>query len=123
MPLTSMPDNNWWLLSYVRCHSCVQILAEGASRMLLRFARVPGYCMDCSKFQMQPGCAAFVDLKQAYDSVQHPLVWASLQCREVHDKMLAAPQPLYAGGTMSMKVYGKSGTNGTAKVGVRQDCP
>lgn len=37
--------------------------------------------------------------------------------------MLAAPQPLYAGGTMSMKVCGKSGTYGIAKVGVRRIVP
>ena len=66
---------------------------------------------------------AFVDLKKAYDSVQHPLLWASLQRKGVHGKMLAAIQSLYDGGTMSMKISGKSGATGTAQVGVRQGCP
>ena len=37
--------------------------------------------------------------------------------------MLAAIQSLYDGGTMSMKISGKSGASGTAQVGVRQGCP
>ena len=64
-----------------------------------------------------------VDLRKAYDSVQHPLLWASLQRKGVHDKVLAAIQPLYSGGTMSMKICGRAGATGTAQVGVRQGCP
>lgn len=37
------------------------------------------HLIDRSKFQKQPLFTAFVDLKKAYDSVQHPLLWASLQ--------------------------------------------
>ena len=80
--------------------------------------------IERSKFRKQPMFTAFVDLKKAYDSVQHPLLWASLQRKGVHGKMsVAAIQSLYDGGTMSMKVSGKSGATGTAQVGVRQGCP
>ena len=51
------------------------------------------HLIDRSRFQKQPLFAAFVDLK-AYDSVQHPLLWASLQRKGIHGKMLAAIQSL-----------------------------
>ena len=57
--------------------------------------------IDRARFQKQPLFAAFVDLRKAYDSVQHPLLWASLQRKGVHGKMLAAIQSLYSGGAMS----------------------
>ena len=34
--------------------------------------------IERSRFRKQPMFTAFVDLKKAYDSVQHPLLWASL---------------------------------------------
>ena len=79
--------------------------------------------IDRSKSQKQPLFAAFVDLKKAYDSVQHPLLWAALQRKGIHGKMLAGIQSLYDGGDMSMKISGSSGASGTARVGVRQGCP
>ena len=79
--------------------------------------------IDRSRFQKQPLFAAFVDLKKAYDSVQHDLLWASLQRLGVHGSMLAAVQSLYNGGTMRMKISGRAGASGTARVGVRQGCP
>ena len=79
--------------------------------------------IDRSRFQKQPLFAAFVDLRKAYDNVQHPLLWASLQRKGVHGKMLAAIQSLYSGGAMSMKICGRAGATGTAQVGVRQGCP
>ena len=79
--------------------------------------------IDRCKPQKQPLFAAFVDLKQAYDSVQHPLLWASLQRKGIHGKMLAGIQSLYDGGDMSTKISGSSGALSTARVGVRQGCP
>ena len=79
--------------------------------------------IDRSKSQQQPLFAAFVDLKKAYDSVQHPLLWAALQRKGIHGKMLAGIQSFYDGGGMSMKISGSSGASGTARVGVRQACP
>ena len=79
--------------------------------------------IDRSKSQKQPLFAAFVDLKKAYDSVQHPLLWASLQRKGIHGEMLAGIQSLYDGEDMSMKTSGSSGASGTARVGVRQGCP
>ena len=79
--------------------------------------------IDRSRFQKQPLFAAFVDLKKAYDSVQHDLLLASLQRLGVHGSMLAAVQSLYDGGTMRMKISGRAGASGTARVGVRQGCP
>ena len=79
--------------------------------------------IDRSKSQKQPLFAAFVDLKKAYDSVQHPLLWASLQLKGIHGKMLAGVQSLYDGGEMSMKISGSYGASSTARVGVRQGCP
>ena len=64
-----------------------------------------------------------MDLRKAYDSVQHPLLWASLQRKGVRGKMLAAIQSLYSGGAMSLKICGRAGATGTAQVGVRQGCP
>ena len=49
---------------------------------------------------------AFVDLKQAYVSMQHPLLRASSQRKELHSKLLAAMHSLYTGKTMRMKVCG-----------------
>ena len=79
--------------------------------------------IDRSRFQKQPLFATFMDLRKAYDSVQHPLLWASLQRKGVHGKVLAAIQSLYSGGTMSMKICGRAGATGTAQVGVRQGFP
>ena len=76
------------------------------------------HLVDRSRFHKQPLFTAFV----AYDSRQHQLLWASLQRKGVHGKMLAAIQSLYAGGSMSKKVCGSSGASGTAQVGVRQGC-
>ena len=73
--------------------------------------------------QKQPLFAAFVDLKKAYDNVHHPLLWASLQRKGIHGKMLAGIQSLYDGGDISMEISGSSGASGTARVGVRQGCP
>ena len=70
--------------------------------------------IDRSRFQKQPLFAAFEDLTKAYDSVQHPLLWASLQRKGVQGKMLAAIQSLYSGGAMSMKICGRAGATGTA---------
>ena len=81
------------------------------------------HLLDRSKFQKQPLFTAFVDLKKAYDNVQYPLLWASLQRKGVHGKLLAAIQSWYAGGSVSAKVCGSSGASGTAQVGVRQGCP
>ena len=50
-------------------------------------------------------------------------LWASLQRKGVHGKMLAAIQSLYSGDTMGMKICGRAGATGTAQVGVRQGCP
>ena len=87
------------------------------------WALLDGHLIDRSRFQKQPLFAAFVDLRKAYDSVQHPLLWASLQRKGVHGKMLAAIQSLYSGCAMSMKICGRAGATGTAQVGVRQGCP
>ena len=50
--------------------------------------------IDRAKFQKRPLFAASVDLRKVYDSVQHPLLWASLQRKGAHGKMLAAIQSL-----------------------------
>ena len=47
------------------------------------------HLMDRSRCQNHPLFAAFVDIGKAYDSMKHPLLWASLQRKEVHGKMLA----------------------------------
>ena len=92
------------------------MLAEWAEFLSLSLSLLP----DRSRFQKQPLSAAFVDLRKAYDSVQHPLLWTSLQRKGVHGKMLAAIQSLYSGGAMSMKICGRAGATGMAQVGVRQ---
>ena len=66
--------------------------------------------IDRARFQKQPLFAAFVDLKKAYDSVQHPLLWAFLQRKKVHGKMLAAIQYLCSGGAIAQAASAKSAT-------------
>ena len=79
--------------------------------------------IDRSQFQKQPLFAAFVDLKKAYDSVQHDLLWASLQGLGVQGSILAAVRSLYDAGTMRMKISCRADADGTARVRVRQGCP
>ena len=58
-----------------------------------------------AEFEKQPQLAAFVELKKPYDSVQHPLLWALLQGKGVHGKLLAAVQSLYDGGNPRQVVF------------------
>ena len=79
--------------------------------------------VDRFKLEKQPFFAAFVNLKKAYDSVQHELLWAALQRVVVHGAMLAAIQSMSNGVTTRMKVLGKARAAGTARDGVRQGLP
>ena len=66
---------------------------------------------DRCTFQKQPSFTASVNLKN--DSVQHPLLDASLQRKGVHGTMLEALlQSLCLAVTMSMKVCSSSGASG-----------
>ena len=76
--------------------------------------------IDRSKSQKQPLFASFC---RPQEGLQHPLLWAALQRKGIHGKMLAGIQSLYDGGDMSMKMSGSSGASGTARVGFRQGCP
>ena len=62
-----------------------------------------------------------MDLRKAYDSVQHPFLWAPLQHKHIYGNMLAAIQSLYSVDAMSVEICGKA--SGIAQVGVRQGCP
>ena len=59
-----------------------------------------------------------MDVKKADDNIQQPLLWASLQRKGIHGKMLAGIQSSNDGGDMSMKMSGSSasGTAGSGKV-------
>ena len=65
---------------------------------------------------------SFVDLRKAYDTVQH-LIWARLEAIGVSPKMLAAIKSLYASGTLSTKVGGVAAPSLVQQTRVQQGCP
>ena len=79
--------------------------------------------IDRAILQQRPLFVSFVDLQQAYDTVQHGLLWARLEGIGLGPKMLAAIKFLYASGTLSMKVRGAAGPSLVQQNGVRQGCP
>ena len=54
--------------------------------------------------------------------LRHPLLWAHLQRKGVHGKVLAGIHSFKSEGTMSMKICSRAGATGTAQVVVRQQC-
>ena len=79
--------------------------------------------IDRARIRGVPLFTCFVDIQKAYDSVQHPLLWARLQKIGIHAKILAAIQSLYSSGTISMKIGGTVGPPEVQQVEVRQGCP
>ena len=64
-----------------------------------------------------------VDLEKAFDSVDRPLLWASLQRAGIGGRMLATLQALYANVPVCVKTAeGMSGTF-QSTIGVKQGCP
>ena len=65
----------------------------------------------------------FLDLKSAYDFVQHPLLWNILSRLGVHGTMLAAVQSLYKESKIAINISGRYGQARSTCAGVRQGCP
>ncbi len=63
-----------------------------------------------------------MDLRKAYDTVQHELLWDRLRQIGVSPRMLAAVQSLYATGTLAMRIDGTAGQPAVQHMGVRQGC-
>ena len=79
--------------------------------------------INTARISRRPLCACFVDLQQAYDTVQHHLLWNKLESIGVGRRMLAAIRSLYSSGTLSMKMAGTAGEPRIQQMGVRQGCP
>ena len=71
----------------------------------------------------QPLFACFIDLKGAYDRVQRPLLWATLQNLGLGSRMQQAVRSLYADPQLSMNVAGRHGPLRKSTLGVKQGCP
>ena len=81
------------------------------------------HVIDKHRHRQAPLYLCFVDLKSAYDRVQWPLLWATLQRLGIHAQMLGAIQSLYTGCLLSMRVDGMRGQGQTPAMGLRQGCP
>ena len=95
---------------------------HSALRLHIEDLGLPSF-LDRARIRGVPLFTCFVDIQKAYDSVQHPLLWARLQKIGVHGEMLAAIQSLYSSGTISMKIGGTVGPPEVQQMGVRQGCP
>jgi exonuclease III len=81
------------------------------------------HLIDKQKHRKQQLYCCFVDLKSAYDKVQHRLLWQTLRSLGVLGKMLAAVQSLYANSQVAVKIQGCVGTSIHTRTGLRQGCP
>ena len=71
----------------------------------------------------KPLCAAFVDFKKAYDTVDRTLLWKSLEKLGMHGPILDVLQQMYSSVHMCVKVDGKIGASFASEVGVKQGDP
>ena len=71
------------------------------------------HVIDHARLVQQPLYTCFADLQQAYDSVQHDLLWARMCLIGISPCMpfrgRAAIQSLYVSGTLSTKIDGTAG--------------
>ena len=81
------------------------------------------HLIDKQKHKKQQLYCCFVDLKSAYDKVQHRLLWQTLRSLGVRGRMLAAVQSLYANCQVAVKVQGHVGASIHTTTGLRQGCP
>ena len=81
------------------------------------------HAIDRSKASKQPIFASFVDLKGAYDLVQHKVLWKVLEILGIHGEMAAAIHALYDDAKLAIKVDGRMGDKVHPTIGVKQGCP
>ena len=81
------------------------------------------HSIDQARLAKRPMYTCFAYLQKAYDSVQHDLLRARLRNIGVGQLILAAFQPLYAGGALSMTVDGTAGPLAVQRVGGCQGWP
>ena len=67
--------------------------------------------------------AAFVDFKQAFDSVNHAVLWEVLKARGVHPKLVNMISDLYNGSRARVTAHGCTSDWFDLMTGVRQGCP
>lgn len=78
------------------------------------------HVLDKSREEKKPLCAAFVDFKQAYDSVDRTLLWKCLQKLGVHGACLNILQCMYMHGSLYIKSSDGMGEAFYADLGVKQ---
>lgn len=81
------------------------------------------HVLDMDREARKPTCAAFVDFKQAYDSVDRDLLWRCLGKMGIHGKCLSILQQMYAHGNLCIKTQDGIGEAFTADLGVKQGDP
>jgi hypothetical protein len=81
------------------------------------------HVLDVSKARRSPVCAAFVDFKQAYDSVDRDLLWRCLGKMGIHGHCLVILQQMYVHGSLYIKSNEGMGEAFTADLGVKQGDP
>lgn len=81
------------------------------------------HVLDKAKAEKKPMCAAFVDFKQAYDSVDRELLWRCLTRMGVHGSCMTIIQNMYANGNLHIKTEEGIGSAFSAEMGVKQGDP
>ena len=81
------------------------------------------HAIDKHAHRHQPLFACFVDLRKAFDKVQHGLLWKVLDLLGIHGRMRVAIQSLYNNARLRVKVDGRAGDAQHPQIGVKQGCP
>ena len=81
------------------------------------------HAVDKYSHKQQPLFTCFVDLRKAYDKVQHNLLWKVLDILGIHGHMRGAIQSLYEGASLAVRVDSRVGQGQHPSIGVKQGCP
>ena len=64
-----------------------------------------------------------MDLRKAYDKVQHSLLWQTLDLLGIQGELREAIHSLYRNAQLAVKVNGRAGVSMHPDIGVKQGCP
>ena len=81
------------------------------------------HCIDKTKRAYRPLFACFLDLKGAYDRVQHAMLWQVLLRLGIYGEMLAAIKSVYRDKELSVNINGRVGPAVSFQIIVKQGCP